>query len=140
MIVAATPRNKLRTAANAVWLVAYLATITTVVLVVQWARTTTLRDMDTPEARAQWQTWREAPPNQNTDGPVRRRPPATAEPPALLLMRDHFMMVMSGSLLFSSLLFAAIMMAARGVFSRAHDTQREPTDRDKPWRSGTRQH
>jgi hypothetical protein len=99
------------------WLVAYTATIAGVVLLVLHVRSTTLRDMDTPEARAQWQEWRQSSPNQDTTGPVRRRPPSSAEPPALVLVRDYFAMVMAGSILFSSLLFAAIMLAVRGVLS-----------------------
>jgi hypothetical protein len=109
---------------NLIWLALYLATITGIVLLVLAGRKTTLREFDTPEARAQWQAWREAEPNQDTGGPVRRRPPSSVEPPALVLMRDYFAVVMSAAVLFGSLLFAALMMAARGVFSR--DAPREP--------------
>jgi hypothetical protein len=99
------------------YIAAYLIMLVSVIVLVVQARSTTLRDMDTPEAHAQWQRWREAEPNQSASGPVLRRPPSATEPPALLLMRDHFAVVMSGSVIFSSLLFAAIMMAVRGVFS-----------------------
>jgi hypothetical protein len=81
-------------------------------------RQTILRDFDTPEARAEWQAWRDAEPNQPDRGPVRRKPPSTAEPPALLLMRDHFAVVMSGAILFGSFLFVAIATAARGALAR----------------------
>ncbi len=113
----ATPGAR-RRRAHLLWLAAYLATMTAVVLVILEIRRSTLRDMDTPEARAQWQAWREAEPNRDASGPVRRRPPSSAEPPALVLMRDYFAVVMSAAMIFGSLLFAAIMMAARGVFSR----------------------
>jgi len=102
---------------NLAWLAIYLVTIGAVVGLVLQIRQTTLRDMDTPEAHAEWQKWKAAEPNQSEDGPVRRRPPTAEEPPALLLMRDYFAVVMSGAVLFSSLLFAALMMAARGVLS-----------------------
>ncbi len=108
--------NRRRTA-NLFWLAAYLIMLGAVVVLVLQQRTATLREMDTPEARAQWQQWREAEPNQTETGPVRRSPPSATEPPALLLMRDHFAVVMSGSVVFSSLLFAAIMMAVRGTLS-----------------------
>jgi hypothetical protein len=101
---------------HGIWLASYAITILIVIGAVLQVRKTTLRDMATPEAQAQWQEWREAEPNQ-AGGPVRRRPPSTVEPPALVLMRDHFTVVICGSVLFSSLLFAAIMMAARGVFA-----------------------
>lgn len=119
------PAIKRFRAAHLVWLTTYLATIVALVLGVLAIRRMTLREMDTPEARAQWQAWRDAAVNQDVAGPVRRRPPASAEPPALVLMRDYFAVVMSGSLIFGSLLFAAIMLAARGAFSR-DATGRDP--------------
>jgi hypothetical protein len=107
-----------RRRAHGIWLAMYGLTILAVVVVVLRVRETALREMATPEAQAEWQEWREAAPNQNqSGGPVRRRPPSTVEPPALVLLRDHFTVVICGSVLFSSLLFAAIMMAARGVFA-----------------------
>ena len=99
------------------WLAAYVAAMCGVVALVLAMRQTTLREMDTPEARAQWQQWRESSPNRDTTGPVRRRPPSSVEPPALVLMRDYFAVVMSGAVLFSSLLFAALMLAIRGVLA-----------------------
>jgi hypothetical protein len=110
---------------------AYLITLSVIVALVIQVRHTTLRDMDTPEARAQWQAWREAEPNQASDGPVRRRPPSTLEPPELLLMRDHFAVVMSAAVLFGSLLFAAILLAVRGVLAPGPEHASTP---DKPAR------
>jgi hypothetical protein len=106
--------------ANLLWLAAYLVYLAGVVALVFWARRTTLREMDTPEARAAWTTWREAPTNQSGDGPVRRRAPTSTEPPALVLVRDYFSVVMCGAIVFGSLLFAALMLAARGVMSSGH--------------------
>lgn len=105
-----------RRRAHGIWLGLYAITILAVIGLVLQVRKTTLREMATPEAQAQWQEWRDAEPNQ-AGGPVRRRPPSTVEPPALVLMRDHFTVVICGSVLFSSLLFAAIMMAARGALA-----------------------
>jgi len=105
-----------RRRAHFTWLAIYCVTVLAVIGLVLQVRKTTLREMATPEAQAEWREWREAEPNQGS-GPVRRRPPSTVEPPALVLMRDHFTVVMCGSVLFSSLLFAAIMMAARGAFA-----------------------
>ncbi len=116
----ATPADSAarRRRAHGIWLAIYGLTVLAVIVVVLQVRKTTLREMATPEAQAEWQEWREAVPNQNQPGgPVRRRPPSTVEPPALVLLRDHFTVVICGSVLFSSLLFAAIMMAARGVFA-----------------------
>jgi hypothetical protein len=111
------PTRGLRSRANLIWLVAYAAMLTAIVAAMLQGRQSTLEAFDTPEARAQWQAWREAEPNTSEQGPVQRRPPSTTEPPALVLMRDYFGVMLSGALLFSSLLFGAIMVAARGAFS-----------------------
>jgi hypothetical protein len=103
---------------NLLWLAAYLIVLTGVIVGMLKLRNITLRTMDTPEARAQWQAWRNAPPNQRTDLPVRRRPPSSDEPPALILMRDYFGVMMTAAIVFSSLLFAAISFSARGALSR----------------------
>jgi hypothetical protein len=119
-----------RRAVNLAWLAAYLLTVAVVVVLVLRAREATFRELGTPEALAQWQAWRESAPNRTDAGGVRRQPPKSPEPPALVLMRDHFAVVMSGAVVFSSLLFATIMIAARGAFrpqmvspERAHNGQ-----------------
>ena len=116
MITTPTAGRSRRTA-NLVWLAVYLVAICSLVFYLLHFRAGVLRELDTPEARAEWQAWREATPNQSKDGPVQRRPPTTEEPPELLLMRDHFTVVMSGTVIFSSLLFGSIMYAVRGAFS-----------------------
>jgi hypothetical protein len=115
-----SPANSRRILAgrNLVWLTAYAIVMTAVVAAVFQVRRTTLESLDTPEARAQWQAWRESEPNQRTDLPVRRRPPKSTEPPALVLMRDYFGVMLSAAVVFGSLLFVALMLAARGVFWR----------------------
>jgi hypothetical protein len=102
----------------ALGLVLYFAMVVSLVISLVRLRESALRELDTPEAREQWTAWREAAPNQAEQGPVRRQPPRSAEPPELVLLRDYFGVVLTGSLLFSSLLFAAIAMAVRGVFSK----------------------
>lgn len=103
--------------ANWGWLAAYVIATCLVTLSMFALRRVVLRQLSTPEAIAQWQAWRDAEPNQSDTGPVKRRPPSSPEPPALVLLRDHFSVMLAGALLFSSLLFGAIMIAARGVFS-----------------------
>jgi len=111
-----------------VWGVVYACLMIVLIGGLLYQREVTLREMSTPEAVARWQTWREAEPNQTTTGPVRRRVPLATEPPALVLMRDHFPVVFVGSVLFSTLLFLALMLAARGAFSRSGHT----TDASEP--------
>jgi hypothetical protein len=99
-------------------LVAYAALMVVVVFAMLRVRETTLATMGTPAARAEWTAWRESEPNQRKDLPVSRRPPKSAEPPSLVLMRDHFAVLLSAAIVFSSLLFAALAIAIRGVFMR----------------------
>lgn len=96
----------------------YLVLLGVVVFGMLKVRETTLATMGTPEARAEWKAWRESEPNQRKDLPVSRRPPKSSEPPSLVLMRDHFPVVMSAAVVFSSLLFAAMSIALRGAFAR----------------------
>jgi hypothetical protein len=104
---------------RAYWLAGYVLYLAAIVAGIVWLRGSILDSMGTPEAQAEWEAWRQSPPNQDQRGPVRRRPPPAEEPPALLLMRDHFAVVLSGAVIFGSLLFAAIAIAVRGVLSPA---------------------
>jgi hypothetical protein len=47
---------------------------------------------DTPEARANWQAWKEetARLSQSPDDPMKRREAKSAEPPSLVFFRDYF--------------------------------------------------
>ena len=99
------------------FLAAYVVLLVVVVAAMLQIRRTTLATMGTPAAQAEWQAWRESEPNQRDDLPVKRRPPKSTEPPALVLMRDYFPVLMSAAVVFSSLLFAALAIAARGVLS-----------------------
>ncbi len=117
-MIRSTRRRKVSGKTIAAWLAGYAVVLAAIVVTMFVLRGRILHDFDTPEARAQWQAWREAEPNQPNHGPVKRKPPATAEPPALLLMRDHFAVILSGAIVFGSLLFAALALAAKGALSR----------------------
>lgn len=79
------------------------------------ARQETLTAMSTPEAQAEWDAWRESEVNQREDLPVKRRPPKSPEPPALVLMRDHFPVLLGAAVVFGSLLYAALVFAVSGA-------------------------
>jgi uncharacterized membrane protein YedE/YeeE len=100
------------------WLAVYLVVLIAVVAGMLQLRRTTLATMGTPAARAEWQAWRDAPPNVKTDLPVRRRRPSSEEPPALVLMRDYFGVMMTAAVVFGSLLFAVIALLAAGALQR----------------------
>jgi hypothetical protein len=115
---------------NLPWLAAYLVLVAGVVLVMLQVRQLTLSAMATPAAQAEWNNWRQAPPNVRTDLPVKRHAPSSDEPPSLVLMRDHFPVMMAAAVVFSSLLFAAIVLAARGAL--AHDHREFASDKADP--------
>ncbi len=79
------------------------------------AREKTLATMSTPEAQAEWDAWRKSEVNQRDDLPVKRRPPKSPEPPALVLMRDHFPVLLGAAVVFCSLLYAALAFAVSGA-------------------------
>lgn len=100
-----------------VWLAVYAVLLAAIVAAMFAVRNRALASFDTPQARAEWDEWREAPPNQSDDLPVKRRPPSSQEPPALVLMRDYFNVMLAAAIVFGSLLFAALAIAARGALS-----------------------
>lgn len=70
----------------------------------------------TPQAQAEWEAWRQAAREMaGPSGPVRRRPPASPQPPALVLMRDHFGVCLAGALLLASVLFGTLLYLAQGA-------------------------
>ena len=69
------------------------------------ARRWALAELATREALGDWETWRQDVREQAQAAPVHRRVPSSTEPPMLVLLRDHFAVMMSGAILFSSVLF-----------------------------------
>lgn len=104
------------TASNICWFVAYLAMMGLVIFGLMRYRASAMKTYSTNEASAEWQQWRSAAEQMSEEGPVTRRPPKATEPPALLLMRDHFPACLGISLLLSSCLFVWFMICARGAF------------------------
>ena len=97
------------------WLAAYLATVAVLVAGTLAARRAALRELGTPTATAEWRQWREAARKETTTGPVRRRLPESTEPPGLVLLRDHFAVVLTAAVIFGSLLFGMALFAIRGL-------------------------
>jgi hypothetical protein len=107
--------------------VVYLVMLVGIVVSMFQLREVTLETMGTPEARAEWEAWRQAAPNQRKDQPVERRPPKSDEPPALVLMRDHFPVMLGGAVVFSSLLYGALAFALRGAIAGSDQSQNTPS-------------
>lgn len=105
------------TRANLLWLLGYLAAMTAVVVGLAVARGRVVATLSTPEARQQWRAWKEQAARRKTAaGPIERRPIASDEPPALVLLRDHFPAIVVSTFLIVSFLFAFLAFAARGAF------------------------
>lgn len=101
--------------ATVFWLLAYLAAMTLVAAGLVILRQRTVAGLDTPEARRQWQAWKqEASDEHKAAGPVRRRPIRSDEPPALVLLRDHFAAIVATTLMICSFLFAFLAFVASG--------------------------
>jgi len=75
-----------------------------------------IANMSTPEAEAQWQSYRERLAAENEKGgPVQHAVPASSEPPLLILMRDHFLGRLLGLLVPATALYAVVIWMALGV-------------------------
>ena len=101
-----------------VWLVAYLVLIVTVVAGTFYGRQQALAIYGTADAQTEWDAWREdAKRLAEESGPVKRRVPGSAAPPALVLMRDHFGVCLALALVLSTVLFGTFMLFVRGALA-----------------------
>jgi len=113
------------------WLLAYAALIALVVAGVFYGRQVALAVYGSAEAQAEWDAWRAgAAQLAESSGPVKRRVPKSAEPPALVLMRDHFAVCLGGAIVLSTILFGTFTLLFRG----AMQTDPGPTSRNLPAR------
>ncbi len=84
-----------------------------------------LEQLDNPQAQAQWQAWRETAARQSgkdasgheqpVEGPVQRRQPRSSEPPTVVLLRDHFLLLQVAAVVFSSVFFGFFVLVTRGL-------------------------
>jgi hypothetical protein len=101
---------------NVFWLFAYLVLVTVVALGVFQGRQQAIATYATAEAQAEWDVWREDAKKLAEDsGPVKRRFPKSVQPPALVLMRDHFAVCLGLALVLSTILFGTFMLLVRGA-------------------------
>jgi len=106
------------------WIVAYVVLLAGVVVGVRKCRDWAVSQLATPKSIADWQAWREdVRTNQDKSIGVQRRVPKSAEPPALIMMRDHFAVSMIGAVLFSSALYWVFAWFVMGIL----DARREST-------------
>jgi hypothetical protein len=101
-------------------IVASLGYFTVVALIVAGlvsARNSAIQSLGGVEARQAWEDWRTAAESQNADRPVSRSVPRSGEPPALLLLRDHFAACLVGMLAMATPLYWTLVLFVRGVMS-----------------------
>lgn len=88
------------------WIIGYTLILMAVSVTMFKMRSWAIHQLATPQAVADWQTWRDDVQQlQHPPGPVQRRVPKSGEPPALVMLRDHFFVSIAGAVLFSSMLY-----------------------------------
>jgi len=102
-------------ATTCLWFGLYLGMLGAITCGLRTYRAWATREFASMEAAEDWQKWRSDAAKLNERGPVTRRAPMSTEPPALVLMRDHFAACLGISLLLSSMLFLTFMVAIRGA-------------------------
>lgn len=101
-----------------IWFALYVALLAAVVGGLSYARSRVMTSYGTDQAQEEWDTWREdAKLQAEGKGPVLRRVPKSAEPPALVLMRDFFAVCMVIAVALSSVLFGTLVFFIRGTLS-----------------------
>jgi hypothetical protein len=99
------------------WLLAYFAVMGLVVGGLVYGRGQALATYGDSQAQNDWDAWRaDAKEMALGAGPVKRREPKSPQPPALVLMRDHFAACVALALLLSSVLFITFMFFLRGAY------------------------
>jgi hypothetical protein len=84
----------------------YFLLLTTVVFSLFDARKSALQRLSNDKTVSDWQLYREDVRQHQSNGAVvERRVPKSAEPPALVLLRDYFAVTLGGAVLFSTVLF-----------------------------------
>ena len=110
--------SKWLTPANVVWMLLYLSMIGGVVAGLSYAARQAVQ-FDSPEARAQWNEFRDE--MKKIEG---RRVSKREEPPQLQLLRDHYAACLGMALLLSTLLFATLMFMIRGALASPGEAPR----------------
>lgn len=100
------------------WLVGYVLFVALIVGALGQARRWALVELDRPAARAEWERWRteEEARAAESEAPVVRRVPKSAEPPILVILRDNFVGVVASCVLMGSFLYAFFAIVGRGVW------------------------
>jgi hypothetical protein len=119
----------LRTVAIGVVLATWLAALVLPPVMLWRARADWLEQLDRPEAQSHWDAFRRDMRQQSDrDGPVQRKVPKSAEPPARVWLRDYFRLAVVAWVLFVgvlggffSLLIAGVLRGSAGRVSSGRE-------------------
>ena len=118
-------RGRLRAIALASYLLLVIGLISGLFVARRWAETS----YSDKTAQTEWQSYRDDVARQSLEGgPVRRRIPQSGEPPALVLMRDYFVVVTVIAVVLTSALYGTLVFFVGGVLL----TPRREDDSDEP--------
>ena len=96
----------------------YIACMAAVVMGLITAKGCAIGRYGTAVADDDWQQWREAASKDaEGDGPVRRRVPKSDDPPLLVLLTEHFWVLLVSSLVFGSVLYFLAYFFIQGTIS-----------------------
>ena len=102
-------------AGDFLWLTLWIALLAAVAAAMFYVRYSVLQSASVQTQR-EWEAWRESvKEGQGQDAPVQRRVPKSEEPPAIVLLRDHFTVCLIIALVLSSVLFGTFLFLVRGV-------------------------
>jgi hypothetical protein len=107
------------------WLAIYIAVLFSIGAYTVHLRDRILTD-DAEAAKDQqsWQEWRkEAAKQDGSTGPVQRTVPPSAEPPMVVLMRDHFATILGASIIFPAIILGFLIIVLRGVWQQSQNRE-----------------
>lgn len=104
------------------WTIGYALLVGAVVAGTFKTRDWALKQLATPKSVADWEEWREDVRQQQVQpSPVQRRVPKSSEPPALVMMRDHFAVSLFAVVLFSTMLYWVLAWFVIGITTERND-------------------
>lgn len=113
-------RSFLRTSAAGLVVAVWLAALVLPPVLLLRARAEWLQQWDRPQAQLQWDEFRHDMRQQSgRDGPVQRKVPKSAEPPARVWLRDYFQLAVVAWVLFTGVLGGFFTLLVVGVLRGA---------------------
>jgi hypothetical protein len=112
-------RAWLRDLATAAVVAGWLAALVLPPVMLMRSRAGWLQHLDQPEAQSEWDEFRRDMRRQSgRDGPVQRKVPKSAEPPARVWLRDYFRLAVVAWVLFTGVLGGFFCLLVAGVLRR----------------------